>query len=413
MSEKLRSGYSFVMRRVVQDVDSGVWSVGDAVDLEGDFVGLRYKSMSGLHSYGECKVVYSEDYAEEGGERVWFGSSAFGGRSLRGSVDVSLSLYFFADDEGDVSLGLEECGANYHAFMDWLGNDGMVIWEDDLRCRVVLLRLGGAEEPDADNICGIPYIGVTLKFANVLGRSYAVGDYAAIEEWLGLDDGSLSSGVDVPSLDGDGAVAPAVSGYSFVMRRIEQDADSGGWIVGDAVDLESSFAGLRYKSFEGLHHRGEGKNVYTEDRAEVEGEDVWVGSSAYVDGSVLESPSVRESVDMKLTLYFFSTVRGTQAEEARSCGDNFHAFMDYLGNDGFVYYEDDLRRRCCLMYLSGSVEPETDSVNGKVYLCVEFTFTNVLGRTYSVSDVSAVNAYLASGGGEVESVIGSLLDAVD
>lgn len=403
MAERSKAGYHFMMRRVVQDASSGVWSIGGARDIEESFSGLRYKSISGLHSYGECKSVYEEDYAEEDGVRVWTGSSAYvdsgGGElvSVRSAVDIKLSLYFFSDDESDMIAGAGGCGENYHAFMDWLGNDGMVIWEDDLRCRVALMYLSEASEPNIDNLCGIQYIGVELTFANVLGRTYAVGDYGAIEDWLGLDDGAISSSVDIPSYSGGSAVVPDESGYSFIMRRVVQDADSGGWSVGSAVDLEDSFAGLRYKSFSGLHNRGKGKVVYADERAEVEGEDVWTGSSSLVDGSYVETGSVRSASDMTLSLHFFSTASGTQAEEARSCGDNYHAFMDWLGSDGFVLYEDGLRRRCCLMYLNDAVEPSIDNVSGKAYICVSLSFANATGRTYAYGDYDAINEYLALG----------------
>lgn len=167
--------------------------------------------------------------------------------------------------------------------------------------------------------------------------------------------------------------------YKFYMTRIEPQGD-GTYVEGDTVSLEDDFAGLRYKSFSGLHDLGKPKAVYSESFAEEDFSRVYISPDL----------DVRESTELKLTLYFFPPEQTDDlAANILGARSVYDAFMDYLGSSGMVAYADTVRRMSALMYLSGSVEVSTDSVKGLPYMEAEYTFTNVFGRCFnSDADVS-------------------------
>lgn len=169
--------------------DSGAVFVSDTqsgVSIEGgDFGYCRYKSCSGLESYGEVKTVYTESYAESDGTRVYVGEDA-----ARESTSVTLELYFFGSDpdvsdesvSDDVTEQIVAASESYHKFMDYVSGCYVLYW-DDYRQRQVLLYLQNAVETSSDVIKGIPYKEVSFKFSNVFGRSFSMSD-TTIDNYL-------------------------------------------------------------------------------------------------------------------------------------------------------------------------------------------------------------------------------------
>lgn len=175
-----RDEYSFYMRRCVQQSD-GSYVVGDVVSIEDAFVGLRYKSLSGINNAGKPKGVYTEDYAEVDGERVYVSASV-----ARESIEMTLTLYFLNDASyGEVSA--ESYGAAdgvYHAFLEYITGCEIFYW-DTARQRKVLMHLEEAIEPSTDSINGASYLEAQFKFSNAYGVSFAMDD-TTIEKKLGL-----------------------------------------------------------------------------------------------------------------------------------------------------------------------------------------------------------------------------------
>lgn len=161
------------------------------------------------------------------------------------------------------------------------------------------------------------------------------------------------------------------------MADVLMDADSGSYSVGDEYNLEKQFPGLRYKQFKGLSFYGEPKGVYSEDWVEEDGSDVYV------------SPlDVREQTEPELTLYFFDPDGSDDAITAYAGMYAVYEEFMSLVSSSLLIYRDTVRQRRLLLYLSSSTEPSVDSVNGLVYLQVEFKFKNVFGRSFSLDDMT-------------------------
>ena len=172
------------MRKAVQSA-AGVWSLGETVDLESRFKGLRYKSASGLRSYGRVKGVYSVSYAEEDGSRVYASQSV-----RREETEVTLTLYFFDPESRDTS-GIESrraailaAGEAYAAFVAYVSG-GMVVYWDTVRQVKELLYLQEAVSPSVDSVRGVIYLEAPFKFRNKHGRPFALDD-VTIESELGV-----------------------------------------------------------------------------------------------------------------------------------------------------------------------------------------------------------------------------------
>jgi hypothetical protein len=174
--------------------------------------------------------------------------------------------------------------------------------------------------------------------------------------------------------------------YHFYIKKAVQSES--GWSLGNEVDLEEHFKGLRYKSCTGLRAYGVQKGIYTETYAESDKARVYV------------SPlSVYEQTDITLTLYFFDPLgRDVTNEESRqaaikAAGEVYDNFVEYVSG-GLVIYRDTARQRKVLMYLSDKSEPVTDTLKGIIYMEVPFKFKNVYGCTFSVSDTT-IEDYLS------------------
>lgn len=155
---------------------------------------------------------------------------------------------------------------------------------------------------------------------------------------------------------------------SFHMSRYVRSSSGLLELSEGPYDLEEHFSGLRYKSMSGLCVYG-APAVCSESFADSERLEVYIP----------EEP-VYGSTKLELSLCFLSD-DGTYS----SCDAVYRDFVRFLSG-GYLVYWDDVRCRKVLMYLSGSVEVDSDVLYGRLYKEVRFTFTNVYGRTFSLSD---------------------------
>lgn len=164
----------------------------------------------------------------------------------------------------------------------------------------------------------------------------------------------------------------------FYMRRVTRATD-GSLIIGDEVDLESYFPGLRYKSLTGLEAYGKPR-PYAEVFAESDEAEVYVPSSG-----------VCEPTDLVLTLYFLDeSLTFSERDAYDAMSKAYHDFVEFISGCE-VIYRDDVRCRRVRMYLNDSSEPKTDTLYGVIYKEVEFKFKNVFGRTFSLTDETIFN----------------------
>lgn len=146
--------YHFKMQMTTKDGGG----VGAVKDLEADFPGLLYCKCEGLEAVGAAKNIYTEDYAEANGLRVFHPTDVSGGEVVHKETEVKLTL-IFVDDERR---------AAYNAFCDFLAGGRLFYW-DTARRKKVWLILQKEVAPDADTLVPDGYIGCTFVFTNIWG----------------------------------------------------------------------------------------------------------------------------------------------------------------------------------------------------------------------------------------------------
>lgn len=123
-------------------------------NIETDYIGAKYKSLTGIESYGKQKVSV-ESYAENGELSIRFPTNA-----IYENMELVLTLYFFGDNRRDV----------YHQFQEDISNKKVTYW-DTCRNRKVTMYLSDKTEPSNDILYGnAPYIEVPFKFTNIKGH---------------------------------------------------------------------------------------------------------------------------------------------------------------------------------------------------------------------------------------------------
>lgn len=129
---------------------------GTRIDIEA-LPGVRYSAATGLEARGEIKNVYSEEYAEQDGIRVWHPCDS--GEEARYKVTtVKISLIFTGATQRD----------QYRSLCN-VFRSGRVYYWDTARHQKVLLLMTAASEPEDDIIKGIPFISSTFTFTNLWG----------------------------------------------------------------------------------------------------------------------------------------------------------------------------------------------------------------------------------------------------
>lgn len=149
---------------------------GEERNLERDFLGLRYKSVTGLTSLGEM-YQYAENYAEDERTQVFIPLNV-----VRKPTDITLSVYIFGIDPDLGNSGgltdeeqLEEAQRTYWEFTEFLSGAYICYW-DTVRRRKVMCYQYSAISVKEDKLYGLPYILAEIKLKNVYGRSFALDD---------------------------------------------------------------------------------------------------------------------------------------------------------------------------------------------------------------------------------------------
>lgn len=164
--------YKFFMKKVVLNAD-GTQTIGEEKDLEADFDGIRYKSMSGLENYGAPASVYTETAAESGKAMVYVSTSP-----TEKQTELTLTLYFFPSSTSTATTDaskIAEISTLYHSFCDFI-RGGKIIYRDTVRKRKVLMTLTGAISPATDRLYGQIYKEVSFTFTNEYGCTFAYDD---------------------------------------------------------------------------------------------------------------------------------------------------------------------------------------------------------------------------------------------
>lgn len=134
------------------------------IDLEETFIGLRYRSCTGLEDRGEPKNIYTEKYPETDGSRVWHPSDAEGGKVKKDDTTIKLDLVFLGGaDAWRARLSYEE-------FLQYASESRLYYW-DTARLRKVQLLLKSSVSPKADMVKGERYLEAEFTFVNLWGES--------------------------------------------------------------------------------------------------------------------------------------------------------------------------------------------------------------------------------------------------
>lgn len=166
--------------------------------------------------------------------------------------------------------------------------------------------------------------------------------------------------------------------YSFYLRKVTDNGD-GTHTAGDEKCLEDDFKGLRYKSLTGLNLTGKPKGVYTEEYAEMNGDDVYVSQN-----------TARGSTELTLSLVFLcpDDTHASYASQIAAMEATYHDFCDWLGG-GLLIWRDTARQRRVLMYLSNNPTVSSDKFgSGIPYIEASFKFKNILGASYALDDTT-------------------------
>ena len=151
-----------------------------------------------------------------------------------------------------------------------------------------------------------------------------------------------------------------MSKYNFYMQKCLKDGTP---IAGTTKDLEVDFEGLRYSKCTGLDVLGKPQNVYSEVYSESN------GIRTYVPDEITNA-----STTITLTLYFFGENRRT----------TFDAFNEFIRN-GRTKYWDTARNKSFIFVVDKEIKiKEENWYKGKPYLAVDYSLTNIQGKTTNV-----------------------------
>ena len=156
-------------------------------------------------------------------------------------------------------------------------------------------------------------------------------------------------------------------GYEFFM----QEVDNKGNLLGNDVNLEEAFDGLKYSAIVGIDNLGAVKNIYTETYADAN----------RVRVSMPEKVQ-RESTQITLVLYFVGEKRA----------EVFKSFCDYICNGRHRYW-DTARNKYFDFYISEELTPSDELWYGSTpYFKVDVKMNNIFGKTFD-SHTDVRNAY--------------------
>lgn len=146
-------------------------------------------------------------------------------------------------------------------------------------------------------------------------------------------------------------------GYEFFM----QEVDNKGNLLGNDINLEEAFDGLKYSAIVGIDNLGAVKNIYTETYADAN----------RVRVSMPEKVQ-RESTQITLVLYFVGEKRA----------EVFKSFCDYICNGRHRYW-DTARSKYFDFYISEELTPSDELWYGSTpYFKVDVKMNNIFGQTF-------------------------------
>lgn len=146
-------------------------------------------------------------------------------------------------------------------------------------------------------------------------------------------------------------------GYEFFMREV----DNKGNLLGNEINLEKAFDGLKYSAIVGIDNLGAVKNIYTETYADAN----------RVRVSIPEKVQ-RESTQITLVLYFVGEKRA----------EVFKSFCDYICNGRHRYW-DTARSKYFDFYISEELTPSDELWYGSTpYFKVDVKMNNIFGQTF-------------------------------
>lgn len=150
-----------------------------------------------------------------------------------------------------------------------------------------------------------------------------------------------------------------MSKYNFYMQKCRKD----GMLLGTKKNLEKDFEGLKYAKCVGLDALGKPQNIYSEVYSESN------GIRTYVPNVITNA-----STTITLSLYFFGENR--QA--------TFDAFNDFIRN-GYTKYWDDARNKGFVFIVDKEIKVKEENwYRGMPYLAVDYSLTNIQGKTTNV-----------------------------
>jgi len=145
--------------------------------------------------------------------------------------------------------------------------------------------------------------------------------------------------------------------------------------IGSFIDLESTYAGLKYLSLTGATYRGKVKTLYSETIIEEEKENLY-----YSDNVALEQ------TDITLKLAFFNEESGTEPTDKYSkARDSYEKFMQMVEASPIIYY-DTYRMRYLYMRLEEAIQPTENNLYGQPYLEASIKFKNIYGKAFANKD---------------------------
>lgn len=149
--------------------------------------------------------------------------------------------------------------------------------------------------------------------------------------------------------------------YNFYITPVEWDEEENDYIMTskDEIDIEASFAGLKYLKCEGLEDIGKPK-IYSEEYADSSRTRVYIPETLN-----------NEPTQVKLTLLFVGANRRAVLNE----------FNEYI-RQGFHRYYDTARKRELVFYIDSEIKISDDLLKGSTpYIQCTYTLKNVYGKT--------------------------------
>ena len=128
-------------------------------DLESYWPGLKYVKCTGIENVGAPKNIYTEDYPESDGPRVFHPSDKDGGRVAHKETNIALTIAFVND---------KNFRETYNSFCRYISSGRLYFW-DTFRNKKMLLLLNKEIAPETDVVKGVKHIISTFNFTNLWG----------------------------------------------------------------------------------------------------------------------------------------------------------------------------------------------------------------------------------------------------